>query len=66
MPAILTAADEYDVWMRAPRADAKLLQRPLLDGALKIVASGEIEAPALAALGFLLRATELGDKPQLP
>ena len=41
MPVILTTADEYETWLNAPTSEATKLQKPLPDGALRIVARGE-------------------------
>ncbi|MHC4042849.1 SOS response-associated peptidase [Bradyrhizobium sp. 23AC] len=50
MPVILTTRDEVETWMTAPAEEALKLQRPLPEGALRIVARGvkEDAAPARA------------------
>jgi len=40
MPVILTTGEEIETWLRADWKEAASLQRPLADGALKIVARG--------------------------
>ena len=47
MPVILTSAAEVDGWLEGDISDALALQRPLPDGALKIVATGEKEDATL-------------------
>ena len=50
MPVILTKPDEIEEWMTAPTKEALRLQRPLRDGALRIVARGEkLELPSPAS-----------------
>ena len=45
MPVILTRPEEWRTWLTAPAPQALRLQRPLPDGALRIVAEGAREDP---------------------
>ena len=46
MPVILMIDDEIEMWMTAPAEEALKLQRPLPNGALKVVMTGEKEDKA--------------------
>ena len=46
MPVVLTTPEEVETWMTAAPGEALKLQRPLPDGALRIVARAVKEDPA--------------------
>jgi hypothetical protein len=43
MPVILTSGEAAEQWLTLPSKEALTLQKPLPDGALRIVATGEKE-----------------------
>lgn len=47
MPVILTTPNECETWLKAEWKEAQLLQRPLADSSLSIVARGERKDPAV-------------------
>ena len=52
MPVILTTEAEVETWLTAPTKDALALQRPLPDGALRIVARGDRTGDAAPEVGL--------------
>jgi putative SOS response-associated peptidase YedK len=75
MPVILTTTEEFDLWLDGETVEALKLQRPLPDGMLDIVASGEKEDPPVEAVAFrtmgrnrasLMKSTSVWERGQIP
>jgi putative SOS response-associated peptidase YedK len=60
MPVILQTAEEIELWLTAPWEEARQLQRPLPDGSLRIVSTGNKEDPPEPAA-----AAEMPEQPTL-
>ena len=41
MPVILTEPDDWEAWLTVPWTEARALQRPLSDGALRLIDSSD-------------------------
>jgi len=67
MPVILTDPEEIEAWLSAPMAEALKLQRPLPDGALRIVARGaRQDGPSSAGAPFSKDRLATRDEAELP
>jgi hypothetical protein len=51
MPVILRTPEEIETWLTAPTEEALKVQRPVPDGSLTVVATGEKEDPPPALVG---------------
>ena len=67
MPAILTTAEEFETWLRAPWSEASALQRPIPDRSLTVVLRGEKQDGRIEDLVNLASAaTTPHSEPPLP
>jgi putative SOS response-associated peptidase YedK len=58
MPLLLTTPEEWDAWLGGSLEEATALQRPLPNGMLKIVATGEKADQTATGESFWPTATE--------
>jgi putative SOS response-associated peptidase YedK len=66
MPAILTTEEERELWLRAPWDEAKMLQRPLADGSLKVVLTGPKQDGDAELVNLAWRASQPHEALPLP